>query len=55
MSNKKSRVKRNRDLEQKVFRIASLGTIATGMVACVSSVTVGLSLILLGTVVFSEL
>jgi len=54
-SNRGLRSEKGIDLEKKIFKIASLGAIFTGALACLSSVGVGLSLIMLGTMVFSEL
>jgi hypothetical protein len=54
-SNRSLRSEKSTDLEKKIFKIASLGAIVTGILACLSSVGVGLSLIMLGTMVFSEL
>lgn len=54
-SNRGLRSEKSTDLEKKIFKIASLGAIAAGALACLTSVGVGLSLIMLGTMVFSEL
>lgn len=54
-SNRSLKSEKDTDLEKKVFKIASLGTIVTGVLACLTSVGIGLSLIILGTMVFSEL
>jgi len=54
-SNRNRRSGKSVDLEKKVFKIASLGAIVTGCLACLSSIGVGLGLIMLGTIVFSEL
>jgi len=41
-------------LDDRVFRIASLGTIVAGLLACLASVGIGVGLILAGTIVFAE-
>jgi hypothetical protein len=42
------------DMETRVVRIVSLGAIVSGAVACLSSIGIGLSLMLLATIVLAE-
>ena len=42
-------------LEEKLLKIASAGTIISGLVTCLASVGVGLGLLMAGVAVFSEL
>ena len=46
---------KNTSLEDKVLTVVSLGTIISGGLACLASVGIGMSLVLLGTMVFAEL
>ncbi len=48
------RRKRARDLETRVVRAISLGTILSGAAVCLASVGAGLSLMLVATVVLAE-
>ncbi len=41
--------------EDRVYRIASLSTVAAGLLACLASVGVGISLVLTGAMIFVEL
>jgi uncharacterized membrane protein len=43
------------DTEIRVVKIISIGAIISGALSCLASVSIGLSLVLLGTIVFSEL
>jgi len=48
------RRRKARDIETRVVRVVSLGAIISGAAVCLASVGVGLSLMLLATMVFSE-
>ena len=52
-----NRTKRSRkvDPEARFYRIVSLGTIITGILACLASVGIGMGLMLAGTMIFAEL
>lgn len=41
--------------ENKFFTIVSLGTIASGSLACLASAGIGMTLVILGTMVLAEL
>ena len=41
--------------EDRVYRIASLSTIVAGLLACLTSVGVGMGLVLTGAMIFAEL
>ena len=43
-----------RSFEDRVYKIASLGTVAAGLLACLVSVGIGMTLILTGAMVFVE-
>ena len=45
----------NAGLEDRLLRIASAGTIITGLITCVASVGVGLGLLMAGVAVIAEL
>ena len=51
--NRRSRSKRI-DPETRFFKIVSLGTIITGVLACLASVGVGMGLVLAGTMILAE-
>ena len=56
MEKLKGRVRRilQSSFEDRVYRIASLGTVAAGLLACLASVGIGMTLILTGAMVFVE-
>ncbi len=43
-----------RSCEDRVYKMASLGTVAAGLLACLTSLGVGMTLILAGAMVFVE-
>ena len=56
-ANTVNRTRRSRqvDPETRFYKIVSLGTIITGILACLASVGVGMSLMLAGTMILAEL
>jgi len=46
--------RKENDMESRVVRIVSLGAMISGAVACLSSIGVGVSLMLLATIVLAE-
>ncbi len=53
----KNHIKRSKkvEFEDRFYTIVSLGTIATGILACLASVGIGLGLMLAGTMFLAEL
>jgi len=45
----------NAGLEDRLLKIASVGTIISGLIACVASVGIGLGLLMAGVAVIAEL
>ena len=42
------------DPETRFYRLVSLGTILSGVLACIASVGIGMGLMLAGTMIFAE-